>query len=111
MVALATKVNSSWTGLTFSTLCPIILPFSTKKGFPNEVAVLLSIICAAAVCSDIAVPPAANIPAVITTARDMTFKNNLRFILLIVKELIKKYFVFTTSVFSLDVVFSWDPIH
>jgi uncharacterized membrane protein required for colicin V production len=110
MVALATKVNSSWTGLTFSTLCPIILPFSTKKGFPNEVAVLLSIICAAAVCSDIAVPPAANIPAVITTARDMTFKNNLRFILLIVR-VNKKILRFTTSAISFVVVFPWDPIH
>jgi hypothetical protein len=38
MVALATKVNSSWTGQTLNTLCPIILPFSTKNGFPNEVA-------------------------------------------------------------------------
>jgi hypothetical protein len=45
----------------------------------------LSIICAAAVCRDIAVPPAANIPPVIMTVRDMTFKNNFGFISLIVK--------------------------
>jgi hypothetical protein len=82
MVALATKVNSSWTGLTLITLCPIILPFSPKNGFPNEV--LLSITCAVAVCNDIAVPPVANIPTVIMTARDITFKNNLGFILLTV---------------------------
>jgi hypothetical protein len=75
MVALATKVNSSWIGLTLITLCPIILPFSTKNGFPNEV--LLSITCAVAVCIDIAVPPVANIPTVIKTASDITFKNNL----------------------------------
>jgi hypothetical protein len=32
MVALAITVNSTWSGLTLNTLCPIIMPFSTKNG-------------------------------------------------------------------------------
>jgi hypothetical protein len=52
----------------------------------SEAAVPFSVVCAAAICSDIAVPPVANIPAVIMTTRYTTFKNNLGFILLIFKE-------------------------
>jgi siroheme synthase len=50
----------------------------------SEAAVPFSVVCA--ICSDIAVPPVANIPAVIMTTRYTTFKNNLGFILLIFKE-------------------------
>ena len=44
----------------------------------SEAAVPFSVVCAAAICSDIAVPPVANIPAVIMTTRYTTFKNKSR---------------------------------
>src|ERR671915_161786 len=37
IVALAMKLNSNWGwGVTASTLCPMILPCSTKNGFPRD---------------------------------------------------------------------------
>ena len=83
MVPLAIKVNSNCgCGVTLNTLCPIILPFSTKNGSPMEVVLLLLLVLAYTLYESVSLTLVLVTPSVASTSACCSGDSNQPFVII-----------------------------